>query len=312
MNKKSMRFGTLGMTQKWEDTSINTKKKSIALNGKALAILAAGLLATEASAVPVTEWGFTLDSGFTSTTYTSGINLVQETNTNTYWNAPSTLSWGGFFSGNRSSIDVGGATNGQYSGTVTTDGGAVNTITFTHTNNTIPLTNRSLLSAQLSDRIVLNPLLPNSSYDPNAELNLPSLKFNINFTETLNIFGTCATTSPTPCNDIFVLDIEGAGFNPANNSINQNFSFQDPTSLETHDYNARIFIDGLGILEDSACTAAGVGPGCIGLTTVENQTNAFQVSLDITTKQFFVPEPGILALLGVGLVGMGYRRSKKA
>ena len=56
----------------------------------------------------ITEWMFEINSGFTSYDPAASITTA---NTNAYWSAPSTLSWGSGGSG-PSSLDVGGASNG--------------------------------------------------------------------------------------------------------------------------------------------------------------------------------------------------------
>ncbi|MGB1201596.1 MAG: THxN family PEP-CTERM protein [Cognaticolwellia aestuarii] len=235
----------------------------------------------------VTEWGFEINSGFVNYDPSGS---VDPSNTNALWNAPSTLTWGTSTGSGRSSLDVGGATNGYFAGNMFTNGAAVNTVSVTHTNN--PVTGTSLNTASLADHIRLTPLTPvGTGFD------VPSLLFNINFIETTNT-APCAANSPVPCNDIFVLDIVGAGFNPANNTLNQNFLYGGDS------YNARLFIDGLGLLTDSECAAASVASGCIGFTTVENQINTFQVALDITTETFEVPETGTLAIFLVGLLSL--------
>ena len=235
----------------------------------------------------INQWGFVVDSGFTSAV---GNSTITGSNTNAFWSAPSTLEWGD--AGGVSSFDVAGATNGTFAGNLFTDGAAVDTVTFSHNNNPITA-GTSLTSAVLKDRIFLTPLDPfgGPGFAPDP------LVFSILFTETSNA-GTCAVASPTPCNDIFVLDVEGAGFNPANNTLNQTFFYDGLV------YNARLFIDGLGVLTDSACAAAIADNGCIGFTTVESQTNTFQVALDITTRPFVVPEPGTIFILALGLLSL--------
>ena len=259
---------------------------------KITSILCIFALATlPAKAALVTDWDFEIDSGFTS--FTGG--SVTGSNDNGYWTAPSTLSWGSGADG-PSSIDVGGATNGNVSGSLQTDGASVNTVSFTHINNPIAA-GAGLTSAMLSDRIFLTPQLP----VPGPGFAPPNLVFNILFIETTNAAPCAVAGSPTPCNDIFVLDVEGAGFNPINHTLNQNFGY------DGNNYNARLFITGLDVLEDSACAAALAAAGCIGLTTVEGATNTFQVALDITTETFQVPEPGTLAILAIGLLALTRR-----
>ena len=249
------------------------------------------------NAAIITEWGFEVDSGFTE--YEPAASITTD-NVNAFWNAPSTLSWGTGASG-QSSFDVGGATNGNFVGSLFTDGAAVDTVTVTHNNN--PITGTTLGSATLSDRIFLTPL-DGSGTPVGPGFAPPNLLFDIVFEETLNS-GTCAVpTSPTPCNDIFVLDIENAGFDTSNNSLNQNFEY------DGQGYTARLFIAGVGVLGDAACAAAGSASGCIGFTTVEGQENTFQV-VDITTRTIDVPEPGIIAILALGLLSLSLSRKAK-
>lgn len=283
---------------------MKTKKSMIStLRGIFGAVVA--VASASAMAVPVTQWGFEIDSGFTSYSSTSAPNDhtgITGTRTNAVTSAPSVLSWGTSTGSGQSSFSVGGATFGNFTGSVFTDGAAVNTVQVIHQNN--PITGTTLQSAVLTDRIRLY------SINPAGGSNLiESLTFNIRYLETTNT-APCAVASPTPCNDIFVLDVAGAGFNPADNTLNQNIIY------DGEDYDILLHIAGLGVLSNAACDAVygnTAHRGCIGFTTVENQNNTFQVSLKISSTPFNVPEPGSLALLGLGLFGIGVlRRHKKA
>lgn len=130
---------------------------------------------------------------------------------------------------------------------------------------------------------------------------LPQLNFNILFRETPNST-PCAATSPAdnPCNDIFALD--------GNPFFNQTFAYLGET------YFVNIFpIAGgsLGVLENDACAAVGKGPGCVGFTTEEGKQTQLDFAFTISTRPLGVPEPGILALFALGLVGLGFTVSRR-
>lgn len=281
---------------------MKTKKSmSSVLRGIFGAVVA--VASASAMAAPVVQWQFEIDSGFTAyTSSAGGTTGITGSSTNSVINAPSVLSWG---SSPQSSFSVGGATSGNFVGTLFTDGAAVNTVQVTHQNN--PITGDTLRSAVLTDRIKLFSINPAGG--PNL---IEFLTFNIRYLETTNAT-PCAATSPVgnPCNDIFVLDVAGAGFNPADNTFNQNIMY------DGEDYDILLSIAGVGKLADAACDAVfgnTTNRGCIGFTTIEGQRNDFQVSLKISSTPYNVPEPGSLALLGLGLFGLGAlrRRHNKA
>ncbi|MEO8406849.1 MAG: THxN family PEP-CTERM protein [Oxalobacteraceae bacterium] len=257
--------------------------------GLAAAALWGGCYAVTASATPVSGWSYTLDSGF-SAFVPAG---VTGSHNNALLGSPSSLTWGTSTGYGQSSLSVGSATNGHRAGHLTTGAPAKNTVQVVHTNN--PITGTSLSTATLTDRLTLKATAPGS-----VAFTLPDLLFDINFLETFNTT-PCVAPSPSgkPCNDIFAIDVAAAGFNAADNSLNQGFSYLGDN------YNAKIFLGGLGLLSNAACSAVGVANGCVGFTTVENTRNVFQTSLQILAVPLAVPEPGVLALFAIGLLGIG-------
>jgi hypothetical protein len=271
-------------------------KKIAALSAVAFSVFGA----SQAHAFPlVTDWGVTLNSGFTAYTETGGSSPVTGSNTNGVLGAPSTLSWG-YGNQGQSSISVAGGSNGSYAGTIYTGMPGVQTVEFAHNNR--PINGSSLSTATLTDLITLQPLAPWA-----GPILPAALQFAIKFKETGNggTANDCAAASSVPCADIFTIDVSGTGASiAADYSINQLIQLSaDPVDW----YNVKLVLEGFGLLSDKACAAAGAANGCIGFATEEERLNVFHAKLSIQK----VPEPGMLALFGIGLLGAGFARRRK-
>ena len=282
-------------------------KFSKILGGTAVALtLMAG--ATQASAALITEWGYEVQAGFSTfspaapdqnaapnDTTNNGVVGSNPNNSPTagpIFGLPTTISWGlGANGGDPSSLSVTPTVNNPPN--LFTNAGPVNGAAVTHANNVITGDSLTLESATIATTLSLTPLSPaGAPFGPLA------IDFDINFAETENEpDGGCAPgTGGTPCADIFVLENPGA----------LDFQFVIDEFL----YTVELLVAGLGPLSDEACAAAGEAAGCIGFITEENQTNVLQTAFRISARP--VSEPGTLALLGLGLLGLGIARRRKA
>ncbi len=281
----------------------NMSKFTKFLGGTAVALtLMAG--ATQASAALITQWGYEVQAGFSAfgpvapdqnaAPNDSDNNGVVGSNPNAgIGGLPTTISWGlGANGGPSSSLSVTPSVTPPPN--LFTNAGPVAGASITHANNVITGGSLSLESATLATTLSLTPVNPaGSTIGP-----IPII-FSILFQETPNggVDGVCTPgTGGTPCADIFVLDNPGA------------LSFD--LLIDEFIYTVELLVDGLGVLSDEACAAADEVAGCVGFITPENQTSTLDTAFRISARP--VAEPGTLALLGLGLLGLGIARRRKA
>ena len=273
----------------------------------AIAVAAALISATAVQAGPVvTQWGYDVRSNWNtgSTVFGSGGG--------TQFNTNDVISWGGSGDYNianqpsgiaRSAIAIEGGTIGAPStGLVNTNLSLVPATgtpvgvgsLVAHYNRTLDSSFSALRATRLTSNLILNPNLP---------VNLPafpafSVGFGITFIETPNSASSCFAGSISVCDDIFVLDVP---------SLSQDFVFDG----NIYTVNQFTTSGSLGPLSNAACAAAGVAAGCIGFVTQEGVKNIAQFGFSITSRPQVIPEPGSIALLGLGLLGLAAIRRRK-
>ena len=270
---------------------------------RTLAIAGIAAVASVANAALVTVWDYTVTSDFNvpQTCFTNGCGAGLPNTTA----SASTIAWGVPDGAGQSSLVISespksGSVNTHIGPGIPTGLEIGPTNIFTH--NNFPVFAPFLLSTVVDSTLTLTPNTP-----PHPGLpTFPPLHFPVAFSETLNS-GPCANGDPTPCPDIFVI---------GNSSFNFPFGYDETTGSlcvagpNCQPYFVSIFPLTQGVLTPLAapyCTAAGVAPGCVGFVTPENASTSVQFALAITTQPLvLLPEPGMLALFALALVGLGF------
>lgn len=215
------------------------------------------------------------------------------------------LRWGSGDSG-PSSLSI---ANPAGPGFVNTNGPAVPNVSVTHANNPIDSDSGELRSVDIVSTLTLTPNSPLAAGFPPSPLT-----FSVHFDETPNGENPClgggangVGINGAGCADVFVIN---------QNALNFSFFYDldGGGGLQNQEYFISFFeqTNALNPLPAGACAAAGVAAPCIGFRTPENATTTFNFAALITTERVSIPEPGSLALLGLGLAGFGLARRRKS
>jgi hypothetical protein len=291
----------------------------------ASAVAAVGMVFASSASALVTNWTAAFDNGFlddSSTTW--GVGSITEQVANTGGIGPfaawQQLRWG---PGGPSGLNVDeGVQGGGSSVGVLTNGPTVNTVGITHLNQVIgctrgnpgspvgtpsatgPICLNALQQTTLLTSLTLTAL---DAFGPGADvvIPLPPIAIDIKFAETFNQAsqGACGfaeqgeAPASAPCKDIFVV------LNPEDLVQELDIDFGDGQV-----YAVEIGVNGLVELSDEACARAGEDPGCVGVTTPEGGDTLILANISIFTV---VPEPGTLAILALGLLGIGVVTRRK-
>jgi PEP-CTERM motif len=270
------------------------------------------------AATKITTWNYENQFAFTANTSSPGPGPVTTVTTNTHptfalgsgpanpaSGGATTLAWGVPASASgksrfRLSDSTGVPTDGKITGVETVDDGVfVPDLSLFHDNFVI--TGASLTSVTLTGALLLTANTP-----PTGDEFGPLVgTFKILFKETPNagVAGVCADGAPRPCPDIFVID--SAGSSPLTNLF--------LGTIDGFDYFLDLDISGLALVGPESC--ASVNPAqafpCFGFVTKENQVSSLDIKFQVRTVNRNVPEPGVLALLGLGLAGIGFGQIRR-
>jgi hypothetical protein len=249
----------------------------------------------------VDQWNVSVDTVFNTTSICDSNGDCTQPNGITVVNNRS-LRWG---DSGQSGLDITGSPS---SATVVTDGAAVANVSITHLNN--PITGTTLSSLNILSTLTLTPLVPLGV----GKVGPTTITFGVNFLETPNGANPCANggtnwtgVNINGCADIYVTD---------QNSLNFLFMYDldgAATEYDAMPYYISFFelSQGLNPLPVEACSAVGVSSPCLGFMTPEAQNTTVQFASLITSVPVVIPEPGILALFGISLAGVGIVRRRK-
>ncbi|MEM9255148.1 MAG: THxN family PEP-CTERM protein [Pseudomonadota bacterium] len=287
-------------------TATGTARRSLWASALSCAV---ALLPLPAQALIVTQWQVTVDSTFDPASI-----VDSEGNTPgdvTISNSDRTLSWGSGSNG-PSGLEI---TNSPVNTIVDTSITPtvlppVGNVFVTHNNQ--PITGNTLDRVSMLNEITLTSVVPPGSSQPPTVLS-----FLIDFQETANNPDPCPDggangvgVNANGCGDIFVIGAD---------ALNYSFFYDGGDGVDQEYFISFVEVtNGLQSLSPDAClSATGSADPCLGFVTPEQASTSFQFGTIITTDPVVVippevPAPGVLGLMGLGLVIMRFVRRRPA
>ncbi|MEP0355650.1 MAG: THxN family PEP-CTERM protein [Paraglaciecola sp.] len=294
-----------------------------------------------ANAAQITSWNYINEAGFTDFTQTLGgsVTASGDATPNGLLGVPAStdLTWGeGLTSGD---VVINGGVDGIQSsfqsaspvlGTVDTNGGLEQGTDLFHNNWVVGTGDGLLIGASFLDALQLTATeLDGIPYvGPALVIDAPTLGFEISFLETVNGVdydlsggftvdeavlddtlicpdGTLNGTGVNlnGCADIFAITSGSTDFD----IVGGNVEFSGSFILDEYEYTITTVLSGLQLITDTACVTIGLDEGCIGFLTTEEMSNQLvaEFRIDSELVPVEVSAPASIALLGLGLIGLG-------
>lgn len=304
-NIVDVQFGKVGTTNAWsmatgEDPTHGHRGTFMKHSIKMMAAAALAVAGVSAQAAFVTDWSYSVTTQWVTSGPGAPTFTATGPGTGTQIVGPSELSWGGDNNGNAPGVGnliIGGGErsglrilNSPQSGIGTLDTNVLTpqgVASFQHINNPLNGAFGTLRTASVRTSLTLTPFTP-----AGGALAPQALTFQVDFSETPNQSGTCIPEATSVCDDVFVLVNASA--------LNNSFVYDGITYYVS-------FLDlqsgPLSPLSPQACAAAGAAPNCLGFWTAEGQAETIDFGLVITGQPIVIPEPGVLALAGLAMLG---------
>jgi len=295
----------------------------------------------------ITSWTYINEAGFINPVGAIGSGEAQGTVLTgtafeelTWGLALSNGSGGPYINGGVDDLQSSLESDTPQSGTIFTNGPAVQGTNLIHNNWVVAFAGGTLATTSFLDGLSLVPAEVDGSAIPaGPALLAPELEFQFEFIETTNHvdYSRSGTTvnsnildgsitcpdgtqngtgeNTNGCADIFaVSSTGGAEFTQVMGNLEIASTFPIELDGDTFIYTVTTVLSGLTLLTDQACIAVGLGAGCNGFVTPEEQVNTLDAQFIITSE--FVPvqvaAPSTLAIFGLGLIGLGGLARRKS